>query len=115
MITAINESYPEPEWVRAYSDGSKVGMGSHPGAGVCQEFAHMPVDAEGTVFEGEVKAIEVALLSLFPRIHNFNRVVVLVDSKAAIQAVASDITPKVPSITEYRQMLQTLSYKHIIF
>jgi hypothetical protein len=69
------------------------------------------IGVQGTAFEGEVKAIKVELLHFIPRIHNFNRAVILIDSKAAIQAVASNTTPKVPSITDCRQMLQTLSRK----
>ena len=40
-------------------------MHNHAGAGVyCQEFAHnIPIAAEGTVFEEEVKPIEVKLLN----------------------------------------------------
>ena len=48
----------------------------------------------GTAFEEEVKAIEVALLKLIPRIHSVNEAVILNDSKAAIQTVTSNITPK---------------------
>ena len=46
-----------------YNDSSKIGMHGHAGAGVyCQEFAHyIPIGVEGTVFEGEVKAIKIAL------------------------------------------------------
>ena len=73
---------------------------------------YMPINAEGTAFEEEVKTIEVALIKLIPRIQNFNRTVILIDSKAAVQAVASNITPKVPSIMERRQMVQTLSSFH---
>ena len=40
----------------------------------CQEFAHyIQVGAEGAAFEGEVKAIEVTLLNLIPRIHNVTK------------------------------------------
>ena len=47
--------------------------------------------AEGTPFEGEIKAIKVAILNLIPRIHNFDQAVILIDSKAAVQAVVSNI------------------------
>ena len=66
---------------------------------------YMPINAEGTAFEEEVITIEVALLNLIPRIHNFSRAVILIDSKAAIQA----IPPMVLSIIECRQMLQALT------
>ena len=52
---------------------------------------------------GEVR---VALLNPIPRIHNFNQTVILVDSKAAIQAVATNTTQKVSSIIECRQQKQ---------
>ena len=76
----------------------------HRHAGVYyEEFAHyIPIGAEGTVVDGEIKAIKVALLNLIPRIHNFNEAVILVDSKAVIQAVASNIAPEVTYIIESR-------------
>ena len=82
-------------------------MHGHAEAGVyCQEFAqYIATGAEGIPFEGKVTAIEVVTLSLIPRILNFNQAVILIDSKEAIQAVTTNITPKVPSITECRQML----------
>ena len=76
-VTLIDQRYPGP-------DCSKIRMCGHDGAG---EFAHYV--PEGSSFEEEVKAIKVALLNLIPRIHNFNQGVILVDSKVAIQAVAS--------------------------
>ena len=84
-IDSINESYPEPRWLRVYTNSSKIEMQGHAGRGVyCQEFEHyMPIGAEATVFEMEVKAIEVALPNLIPRIYNFNQTGILIDSKAA--------------------------------
>ena len=75
-------------------------MHRNAGAGVYyQEFAHyLPIGAKGIVFEREVKAIKVALLNLIPRIHKFNRAMILIDSKTAIRTVASNIIPKVISI-----------------
>ena len=63
-------------------------------------------------FEGEVKAIKILLLNFILKIQNFTRAVILVDSKPTIQ-----ITLKVLSIRECRQMLQTLKrqQKHIMF
>ena len=73
VVAALNESYPELEWFRVYTDCFKVGMRGHAGAGVRQEFAHyIPLGTEGTAFKAEVKAIEVTLLNLIPRIRNFN-------------------------------------------
>ena len=75
-IATINESYPEPEWLGVYTDDSRTGMCGHAGARVyCQELAHytsIPIGAEGTVFEGEVKAIKVALLIAFRKFCNSN-------------------------------------------
>ena len=55
-------------------------------------------------FWREVKAIEVALLNLIPRIHNFNETVILINYKAEIQAATWNITPTVSTIIEYRLM-----------
>ena len=71
-IDATNESYPEPEWLRVCTIGSKIEMYTHAVA----------IGIERTIFEGEVKVIKIALLILIPRIHNFNRAVI--SSKVAI-------------------------------
>ena len=70
-IAAINESYPEPEWLRLYINGFKIKMHICAEAGdYSQEFAHyIPIGAEGIAFEGKVIDIEVALLNLIPKIH----------------------------------------------
>ena len=79
-------------------------MHGHAGAEVyCQEFAHwIAIGEVGKAFKGDVKTNKVALLNLIPMTHNFNWAVILIYSKAAIQAVTSHITPKVPSIIECR-------------
>ena len=55
-----------PKQNSVYTDSAKIKMHGHTGSGVyCQEFAHcIPI---GAAFEGEVKAIEAALLNLIPR------------------------------------------------
>ena len=52
---------PKPGWLRVYTDDSKIRMHGHVQTGVYyQEFVHyIPIGAEKTAFEREVKAIEV--------------------------------------------------------
>jgi ribonuclease HI len=61
-----------------------------------------------SAFDGEVKATEVALNNLSFCMKMFTKAAILADSKAAIQAIASNQTPEDETITECRKLLKHL-------
>lgn len=82
----LNACYPEEEWLRVYTDGSRLDDSINAGAGVhCELFSlYTPIGPYATAFDGEVAAIHRALLQLQSRHELFSRVVFLSDSKAAL-------------------------------
>jgi ribonuclease HI len=64
------------------------------------------VGTSNSAFDGEVKAIEVALNNLSFHLKMFTKAAILVDSKAAIQAITSNQTPEDKTITECRKLLK---------
>ncbi|XP_071043823.1 uncharacterized protein [Parasteatoda tepidariorum] len=68
---------------------------------------HVPVGKHRTAFDGEVTALNVAQKQLIPR-HLYKKVVILSDSKAAIQAIASKKMPISKNIQDSRALLEKL-------
>ena len=68
-------------------------------------------------FNGETEAIALALQQLLNRLQAFEKVVILVDSKAANQAVSSISQPKSKKINDIKQVLKHLQAfkKTVIF
>jgi ribonuclease HI len=88
-LAHIHSRYPEKEWLHVYSDGSATPGQGNAGAGVyCREFEEaIPAGSNGSSYDGELRAILEALKKV--RNHRLNKIVILSDSKAAIQAIAS--------------------------
>jgi ribonuclease HI len=66
------------------------------------------VGTNNSAFDGEVKDIEVALNKLSFCLKVFTKAAILVDSKAAIQAITSNQTPEDQTITECPKLLKHL-------
>lgn len=109
-LSTMNEKYPEDEWLRVYTDGSHIEETGETGAGVYSKlFAqYAPVGKNRTNFDGELKAIYLALQQLIYRPNQFNKVVLLVDSQAAIHAATSNKQPQTAVLYEIRQALKHL-------
>ncbi|XP_071035169.1 uncharacterized protein [Parasteatoda tepidariorum] len=104
-LCMLQEQYPEPEWTRVYTDGSKIQDST--GAGVHSKlFSHSaPVGYNMSNFDAEISAISIALENLKNKINYFTKAVILVDSKAAIQAVAINHDSNTQTISDIRDNL----------
>jgi len=91
-IATINERYPPEEYLRIYTDGSLSKIDGKAGAGIHSElFSHyISVGNNRTSFDREITAIAIALQQLLLRPTAFKKAVLLVDSKYAIQMIASN-------------------------
>ena len=92
LALVTNKRYPSEEYLRIYTDGSLSKIGGKAGAGIHFElFSHyISVGSNGNSFDGEITAITMALQQLLLRPTAFKKAVLLVDSKSAIQTVASN-------------------------
>ncbi|GIY10349.1 hypothetical protein CDAR_44421 [Caerostris darwini] len=59
----INELYPKSEWLRIYTDGSRMEQRINAGAGV---FCQCPDGCFASAYDGEVEALRIALTQLLP-------------------------------------------------
>ena len=91
-LVTINERYPAEEHLRIYTDGSLSKMDGKAGAGICSELFsyYISVGSNRTSFDGETAAITNTMQQLLLRPMAFKKAALLVDSKAAIQAIASN-------------------------
>nr|XP_042909483.1 uncharacterized protein LOC122271624 [Parasteatoda tepidariorum] len=100
----LQELYPEPEWTRVYTDGSKIQ--DSRGAVHIKLFSHSsPVGYYMSNFDAGIFAISLALENLKNKINYFTKAVTLVDSKAAIQAVAINHDSDTQTVSEIRDNL----------
>lgn len=90
-IDTINSNYPEAQWLHVYTDGSQIEGQVNVGAGIyCKLFSiYKAVGKFKTAYDGEIEAIYVALHQLTCHLEKFDNVVILSDSQAAIQSIAS--------------------------
>jgi ribonuclease HI len=109
-LKEINTKFPEPEWLRIYTDGSKITKSKSAKAGIYPKLfsQYITVGTNNSAFDEEVKAIEVALNNLSFRLKMFTKAAIVADSKAAIQAITSNQTPEDETITECRKLLKHL-------
>ena len=107
----INERYPPEEYLRIYTDGSVSKIDGRAGAGIHSElFSHyISVGNNRTSFDGEVTAIAIALQQLLLRPTTFKRAVLLVDSKSAIQTIASNKKATTQTVKEARRTIKLLN------
>jgi len=111
--------YPEKEWLRVYTDGYQVDETNIAGAAVhCKLFFQCAtVGVNKSKFDRDTEAISLALQQLMYRLQAFAKVVILVDEKAAIQAVSSNSQPKSKEINNIKEALKHLQAfkKMVIF
>ena len=116
-LEMVDLHYPEKDWLRVYTDGSQVGRANTAGAGVhCRLFLqYASVGVNESNFDGEIETISMALQHLIYRLHAFEKVVILVDSKAAFEVVSSNSQPKSKKISDIKQALIHLqAFKKVV-
>ncbi|KAJ4429190.1 hypothetical protein ANN_26193 [Periplaneta americana] len=109
-LETIHTRFPEQQWLHIFTDGSLLTnqIGANAGA-TCRLFSfYKPLGFGITNFDGEVEAICTTLQNLLYRIAQFQQAVILSDSKAAILAITSTLTPKSQQILECWKCLPTL-------
>ena len=97
--------YPEKEWLRVDTNGSQVDETNTAGAGEhCKLFSqYATIGRNISNFDEEIEAISLALQQLLYRLQAFEKVVILVDSKAAIQTVSSNSQLKLKKTMTYNR------------
>ncbi|KAI5728792.1 hypothetical protein M8J77_021201 [Diaphorina citri] len=90
-LSTIHTRYPAEEWLHIYTDGSLRNPEEGAGAGItCDLFSfYKSLGKYSTNYDGEISAIKIALEHLMNRLSQFQNVVILSDSKAAIQAIVN--------------------------
>ena len=113
-IETIETKYPCPKWLHIYTDGSKININGPVGAGIhCTLFSlYTPLGQNKKAFGGEIKAIHIALSQIICRQQINDHIVILSDSKAAIQAITSHQIIQNKEILECRNLITTLQLKH---
>ncbi|XP_035205178.1 uncharacterized protein LOC118180158 [Stegodyphus dumicola] len=109
----IEQRFPAEEWIHVYTDGSLTDKIHWAGAGGFSKLfsLYIPVGAYSIYFDGELKAIHVALQQLSLRQSSFRRAVVLSDSTSAIQAISFYQECKNICIQQRQEVLKELSHK----
>ena len=109
-LEMIDLHYPEKDWLRVYTDESQVDDANTAGAGVnCKLFSqYATAGVNKSNFAGEIEAISLTLQQLLYRLQAFEKVFILVDSKAALQAVSSNRQPKSKTISDVKRSLKHL-------
>nr|XP_021001393.2 uncharacterized protein LOC110282416 [Parasteatoda tepidariorum] len=104
--------YPEPLWLRVFTDGSFHPDQPNAGAGIsCNLFSFgAPVGANRSAFDGEVVAIRIALEQLFCFIESFSNVVILSDSKAALCSIESMHCPSNCDVLKCQDAIRKLHH-----
>ncbi|XP_035212321.1 uncharacterized protein LOC118186350 [Stegodyphus dumicola] len=112
-LETIEQRFPAEEWIHAYTDGSLTDRIQGAGTGVFSKLFsfYIPVGAYFTNFDGELKAIHVALQQLSLRQSSFRRAVVLSDSTSAIQAISSYQECKNTCVQQCQEIIKELFHK----
>jgi ribonuclease HI len=107
----INERYPPEEYLRIYTDRSLSKIDEKAGAAIHSElFSHyISVGNNRTSFDGEITAIAIALQQLLLRPTAFKNAVLLVDSKSAIQTIASNKQATTQMVHKIRRTVKLLN------
>jgi ribonuclease HI len=110
-LEAIYSLYREEEWLHIYTDGSLTEKNGNVRAGIYFKMFsfYLSLGQHSTHFDGEIEAMNTALMQLFGRIGSFGKAVIFSDSSAAIQLIANfDALPskRVPEIHSSIKLLQ---------
>lgn len=110
-LQTIHNRFPENEWLHVYTDGSSMPTTGNTGAGVFSRVfeGHTAVGAPLSCYDGEVAAVVMAVEHLL-QIPNpsLRRVVFLVDSQAAILALARNSDTDCELTLKCRRLLSEL-------
>jgi hypothetical protein len=89
-LEGIYTLYPEEEWLHIYTDDSLTEKNGNVRAGIyCKLFSfYLSLGQHVTHFDGEIEAMNTALMQLFGIIGSFEKTVIFYDSSAAIQLIA---------------------------
>ncbi|XP_015907968.1 uncharacterized protein [Parasteatoda tepidariorum] len=94
--------YPEEEWLRIYTDGSKMSDCVY-----CELFClYTLIGIYRSAFDGEIAAIYQALSQLRPLLDSFSKVVILSDSKAALEAILAPSRSRTLTIDNCSNLLK---------
>jgi ribonuclease HI len=101
---------PPEEYLRIYTDRSLSKTDGKAGAGIYSELFSYYISAGSnkTSFDGETTAINKALHQLLLRPMAFKKAVLLMDSKAAIQAIATNKQATSQTVKEARKTIELL-------
>ena len=86
-LETIHNLYPDKEWIHFFTDGSLIG--NCAGAAIYSTLFsfYLPLRQFQTNFDGELEAINIALQQLYCHLLLFTKVVVLSDSKSALELI----------------------------
>jgi ribonuclease HI len=89
-LEAVYTLYPEEDWLHIYTDGSLAEKNGNVRAGIyCKSFSfYLSLGQHATHSDGEMEAMNTALMQLFGRTGSFEKAVIFSDSSAAIQSIA---------------------------
>jgi hypothetical protein len=89
-LEEIYTLYPEEEWLHIYTDGSLTEKNGNVRAGMyCKLFSfYLSLGQHATHFDGEIEAMNTALMQMFGRNGSFEKAVIFSDSSVAIQLIA---------------------------
>ena len=106
-LATLHLKYPLDKWTHIYTDGSLTDCDEGAGPGeTCRFFSfYKSIGKNTTNFDGEIDAIYTSLQNLFICLQSCQNIFILLDSKAAIQAIASINCPKMEKIKEFQRML----------
>ncbi|XP_035207174.1 uncharacterized protein LOC118182020 [Stegodyphus dumicola] len=108
-LELLNIFYPEPEWLRIFTDGSLLSDGPNAGAGVLFEiFSFYIPMSRGTAYS-EFVAIHTVLYQLPCHLKKFIRAVILNDSRSSLLAIVSDKSPVSQDLLDCRYYLRNLA------
>lgn len=110
-LATIENRYPVNRWTYVYTDGSMFQRCIGAGAGVfCEHFAfYKAVGRDTTSFDGELEAILIALRQIMVLRQNFSNVVILSDSRSALQAISNNKVCDSKRLFKCRSLLKSLA------
>ena len=111
-LETIHIRYPAKVWLHIYTDGSQIEKSGLTGAGIHSELfsIYFTLGTNHVSFDGEIKAITIALQQLLGRTSSFSKVVILSDCKSAISSIGNyNKPPKHQDILDSRQIIKSLT------
>ena len=114
-LETMNIRHPPDKWLHIFTDGCQMDGYINAGAGICCEIfsCYMPLGKHSTAYDGEIEAIQSALLLLSLHQNKFERAVIFSDSKAAILSAGSTETVISTEVRDCRQaLIRQLKAKH---